>query len=141
MKRILPAVILSGFAALAQAADTIAVYKDANCGCCGKWVEHMRAAGFDPKVVETPKMNSIKAQFGVPMELRSCHTSVIGGYVIEGHVPAGDVRRLLAQRPKVKGLAAPGMPAGSPGMDVPNAPAYDVVAFTAQGQASLFARH
>jgi hypothetical protein len=140
MKRQWAAALLSAFAT-AAAAETIAVYKDASCGCCAKWIEHVRAAGFEVRVSDTPKMNEVKARFGVPAEMRSCHTAAVGGYVIEGHVPASDIRALLAKRPKVAGLAAPGMPAGSPGMDVPNAPGYTVYAYQRDGAATAFAKH
>jgi hypothetical protein len=141
MSQRLAALIFSALATGALASQSIAVYKDANCGCCAKWVEHVRAAGFVAKVVDTPKMNEIKARFGVPAALRSCHTAVVGGYVIEGHVPASDIRRLLAQKPKVAGLAAPGMPPGSPGMDIPNSPGYMVNAFSRDGSVTEYARH
>ena len=140
MKRTLAAALLYLFAT-AAAAQTIAVYKDASCGCCGKWVEHVRAAGFEAKVVETPRMDEVKSRLGVPAPLRSCHTAVVGGYVVEGHVPASDIRALLARKPKVAGLAAPGMPPGSPGMDVPGSPAYTVYAFGRDGATAAFARH
>lgn len=140
MKRTLVAALLCAFGT-AAAAETLAVYKDASCGCCGKWVEHVRAAGFQANVVETSRMDEIKARFGVPATMRSCHTAVVGGYVIEGHVPASDIRALLARKPKVTGLAAPGMPPGSPGMDVPNSPGYTVYAFGRDGKSSEFARH
>lgn len=140
MKRLITALLLTSCATLA-AAETIAVYKDASCGCCGKWVEHVRAAGFEARVVDTPKMDAIKARFGVPAQMRSCHTAVVGGYVIEGHVPASDIRALLAKKPRVAGLAAPGMPPGSPGMDIPNSPGYTVFAFGRDGTATPFARH
>ena len=140
MKRQLIAAALSAFAT-AAAAESIAVYKDASCGCCAKWIEHVRAAGFEPRVTDTAKMNEVKARFGVPMEMRSCHTAVVGGYVIEGDVPASDIRALLARKPKVTGLAAPGMPAGSPGMDIPNSPGYTVYAFERGGHSTAFAKH
>ena len=133
------------FAALAApafaAAQSVVVYKDASCGCCAKWIEHLRREGFQAHASDTPRMNEVKARFGVPMEMRSCHTAVVGGYVIEGHVPAADIRRLLAEKPKVAGLAAPGMPAGSPGMDVPGAPPYTVYAFSRTGTPKAYATH
>src|SRR4051812_32038962 len=133
-------------AALAQvrtaaAKTAITVYKTPTCGCCGKWVEHMRANGFNPTVIDMPDVSAVRAKQGVPSRLASCHTAVVGQYVIEGHVPAADVRRLLREKPAKAGLSAPGMPAGSPGMDVPNSPAYDVVAFDKQGRTTVFAAH
>jgi hypothetical protein len=127
--------------AAAAAPTPLTVYKTPTCGCCGKWVEHMQAHGFAATTTNLPDLAEIKAKNGVPARLVSCHTSLVGGYVIEGHVPAEDIRRLLKERPKIAGLAAPGMPAGSPGMDVPNAPAYDVIAFDKDGATHVFASH
>ena len=95
----------------------VAVTKDPSCGCCEKWVTHLREAGFTVTVTEGP-VNPVKARLGVPRDLASCHTALVGGYVVEGHVPAGAVKRLLAEKPKGTGLAVPGMPVGSPGMEV-----------------------
>lgn len=100
----------------AQAAE-MTVYKSPWCGCCGAWVEHLQANGFSVAVKEQEDLDPVKRAFGVPEPLQSCHTAVIEGYVIEGHVPAADVRRLLAERPQARGLAVPGMPVGSPGME------------------------
>lgn len=139
------AVVGANVAASAQpkASQTkaISVYKTPTCGCCGKWVEHMRANGFTPTVTNMPDVTEVKQRNKVPERLGSCHTSLIGGYVIEGHVPAEDVKRLLRERPPIVGLAAPGMPAGSPGMDVPNTPPYDVVAFDKNGRTKVWATH
>jgi hypothetical protein len=149
------AIVLAGPAAFAQTAPTrksapakaaaaktaVAVYKTPTCGCCGKWVEHMQASGFATTVTELPDLAETKAKHGVPAKLQSCHTSLVGGYVIEGHVPAEDIRRLLREKPAIVGLAAPGMPAGSPGMDVPHAPAFDVIAFDKDGHTKVFASH
>jgi hypothetical protein len=120
----------------------VTVFKDPSCGCCGQWADHMRANGFDVKVVASGDMAAIKRQAGVPERLASCHTAKVGGYIIEGHVPAADVKRLLAEKPKVAGLAAPGMPMGAPGMEGPYpAQHYEVVSFDAAGNARVFARH
>ncbi|NBJ09456.1 DUF411 domain-containing protein [Microvirga arsenatis] len=127
----------------AQAAlPKVVVAKDPNCGCCGGWVEHMKAAGFPVDVVTTPEVNRVKVRLGVPDELASCHTAEVGGYVIEGHVPADAVKRLLAEKPQAKGLAVPGMPVGSPGMEVAGVEndTYDVVLFGPSGQ-KAFARY
>ena len=97
----------------------ITVYKDHNCGCRGKWIDHLRAAGFSVDVENTRDLSSIKSEYGVPSSMRSCHTAVSQGYFIEGHIPAVDITRLLAEKPNIKGLAVPGMPIGSPGMEVP----------------------
>jgi hypothetical protein len=129
-------------AAKAPAARTaVAVYKSPTCGCCGKWVEHMQANGFAPTVNDMPDLSAVKTKNGVPEKLTSCHTSIVGGYVIEGHVPAEDIRRLLRDKPAIVGLAAPGMPAGSPGMDVPGSPAYDVISWDKAGRTKVFATH
>ncbi|MBF0136188.1 MAG: DUF411 domain-containing protein [Magnetococcales bacterium] len=124
------------------AADLV-VYKSPTCGCCGAWIKHMEQNGFTVEVHEKDAMTEIKRQLGVPASLESCHTGVIGGYLVEGHVPATDVRRLLAEKPSVKGIAAPGMPVGSPGMEVPGQKPepYQVLSFTGNGEAKLFANH
>ena len=113
------------------AATRIRVNKDPSCGCCSGWVDHMKTAGFDVQVNDTAELNRIKATLRVPGALASCHTAEVDGYVIEGHVPATAVRRLLAERPSAVGLAVPGMPIGSPGMEVPGTPddTYNVVLF------------
>jgi hypothetical protein len=127
----------------AQKAPAIQVYKDPTCGCCALWVEHLRKAGFTATVTDVEDMTAMKNKHGVPPRARSCHTGVVGNYVIEGHVPAEDVLRLLKQRPAVAGLAVPGMPIGSPGMEVAGMKpqAYDVLAFDKAGQTTVFASH
>jgi len=114
------------------ATPVMTVYRDPSCGCCGAWVDHMRAAGYEARVIEAAAINAVKARLGVPMALRSCHTAEIDGYVLEGHVPAAAIVRLLTERPKARGLAVPGMPIGSPGMEVAGREpeAYDVVLFS-----------
>ncbi len=115
----------------AQVLPIMKVSKDPNCGCCDGWVAHLRANGFSVDVTETADMDRIKTSLGVPEPLRSCHTGEIAGYVVEGHVPVAAIQRLLAERPSVIGLAVPGMPASSPGMDVPGAAdVYDVMLFS-----------
>jgi hypothetical protein len=128
---------------LALAATPIAVYKSRTCGCCTKWVDHLQANGFTPTVRDEEQMDELKDEMGIPSAVRSCHTAVVGGYLIEGHVPAGDIQRLLAKRPKVAGLAVPGMPSRSPGMAQPGEPegGYDVLAFQSDGSTQLFASH
>ncbi len=141
--------VLSALLPLAQRADAmdapakLTVYKDPSCGCCTKWVAHLRSAGLQPDVHDRSDMDALKDSLGVPVALRSCHTAVAGRYLIEGHVPAADMKRLLAAAPKgVVGLAVPGMPAGSPGMEVPGqAERYDVIAFATDGTTKLFAHH
>ena len=121
----------------------ITVYKSASCGCCASWVDHLRANGFTPAVHDEENMDGIKDDMGVPTSLRSCHTALLGRYLVEGHVPAADLRRLLAERPAVAGLAVPGMPKSSPGMAVPGQPhePYTVLAFARDGKTTVFARH
>ena len=124
-------------------AAKITVYKDPSCGCCTKWVDHLRAAGLGPTVRDRSDMDALKDSLGVPEALRSCHTAVAGKFVVEGHVPAADVKALLARPPKgIVGIAVPGMPAGSPGMEMPGRhDRYEVTAFFAGGRTSVFARH
>jgi hypothetical protein len=130
-------------AAAAPKPTSITVYKDPSCGCCKKWVDHLRANGFAPEVHDRADMQALKDSLGVPAALRSCHTAVVGTYVIEGHVPAADVMQLLASKPpKTVGVAVPGMPAGSPGMEVGSrVDRYDVIAFAPGGATRIFARH
>lgn len=126
--------------AAAQASPELVVTKDPSCGCCGAWVEHMRENGFAATVREAP-VNPLKTKLGVPRDLASCHTAEIAGYVVEGHVPASALRRLLAEKPKATGLAVPGMPVGSPGMEVEGSEpdTYDVILFGPAGR-KVFAR-
>jgi hypothetical protein len=115
-------------------APTILVHKDPECGCCGGWVKHLRAAGFAVTVEETADLKAVRTRLRLPPSLASCHTAEVSGYVVEGHVPAQAIRRLLKQRPAALGLAVPGMPAGSPGMEGGTPAAYDVLMFGAAGQ-------
>jgi hypothetical protein len=127
--------------ALAVPSHTVTVYKNRACGCCGGWVAHMRASGFEVRVHDVADVTPHKQWLGVPMELASCHTAEVGGYAIEGHVPAADIRRLLAERPAgARGLALPGMVQGSPGMDGPRT-AYSTLLFDSKGRARAFAQH
>jgi hypothetical protein len=120
----------------------MSVYKTRTCGCCGKWVEHMRTNGFQVKVIEVPSTAEYRQKFGVPEKLLSCHTAVVDGYAVEGHVPAEDVHKMLRSRPKAKGLAAPGMPIGSPGMEQgPTRQAYSVLLFDEKGTVSEFRKY
>ncbi len=121
----------------------LTVYKSATCGCCAKWVDHLKAAGFATVVHDEKDMDEVKDNLGVPKALRSCHTAQVEQYVIEGHVPAEDIRRLLDQKPKVAGLAVPGMPRSSPGMAVPGEPTepYEVLAFQLDGGTQVYAKH
>jgi hypothetical protein len=121
---------------------SLAVYKSPTCGCCAKWNEHMTAAGYTVNSSDRTDMNAIKDEHRIPSALRSCHTALVAGYVVEGHVPADVVAKLLAEKPAgVVGIAVPGMPAGSPGMESPDgfkAP-YQVLAFTKDGQSRVYA--
>jgi hypothetical protein len=126
----------------ATAKPSIAVFKSPTCGCCAKWNEHMSAAGYTVNSRDLTDMNAVKDEHRVPSPLRSCHTALVAGYVIEGHVPADVVARLLAERPAgVVGIAVPGMPAGSPGMESPDGfkTPYQVMAFTKDGQSRVYA--
>jgi hypothetical protein len=129
--------------AFAAPATPITVYKSSSCGCCAKWVEHLKAEGFAPQVHNEESMDRLKDDLGVPQAVRSCHTAVAGKYLIEGHVPAGDIRKLLQRRDKVAGLAVPGMPGGTPGMAESGAKAedFEVLAFQADGTTQVFARY
>lgn len=120
----------------------LTVFRSPTCNCCGKWIEHMEAAGFQIQDEITEDMSTIKQQYGVPDDLSSCHTALVNGYVVEGHVPAEDVQRLLAEQPNVVGIAAPGMPVGSPGMDSGDeVEPYTVFSFTEDGNREPFAEH
>lgn len=128
-----------------QALPAMTIYKSASCGCCSQWVQHAKDAGFSVREVNTDDLNTVKREMGIPPRLASCHTVVVGSYVVEGHVPADDVKRLLRDRPAgVRGIAVPGMPIGSPGMEQ-GPPSqyqrYQVLAFTAAGATSVYATH
>jgi hypothetical protein len=139
------ALMLASGAAWAQRDQkpTIDVYKTSTCGCCRIWVEHLRSSGFTVRTTDVDDLSDIKAKHGVPSRLQSCHTGVVDGYVVEGHVPAADIQRMLKERPKVAGLAVPGMPIGSPGMEVKGVSPqpYDVMAFEKGGKSSVYASH
>jgi hypothetical protein len=122
------------------AAQPIVVYKTATCGCCTKWVDHLKAAGFAPTVHTLQTMDEAPVRKRIPSELRSCHTATLEGYLVEGHVPADVIRKLLKDKPRVEGIAVAGMPAGSPGMESSRPEPYDVVAFDANGKTSVFAK-
>lgn len=119
----------------------VLVYKSPTCGCCKLWAQHLQANGFKVRTIDLVDVTPIKESNGVPPALGSCHTAKVGGYVIEGHVPASDIQRLLKERPKVTGLAVPGMPAGSPGMEGPTRERYEVLTFDKAGRTTVYARH
>jgi hypothetical protein len=131
--------LMGSRAASGQSLPKIVVTKDPTCGCCTGWVDHLRQAGFVAEVIETPEINRVKVRLGVPNDLAACHTAEIGGYVIEGHVPADAIKRLLAEKPAGKGLAVAGMPMGSPGMEMEGmAPdTYEVVLFGPSSRQTL----
>jgi hypothetical protein len=121
--------------------QVVHVYKSATCGCCQKWVDHVRSQGYMVTVENVPDVAPVKRNLGVPSATQSCHTAVIGNYFVEGHVPAEDIARLLAEHPDIAGLAVPGMPMGSPGMEGPNAQSYRVLAVHKDGKVDVFAEH
>lgn len=138
------AIALAGCGTAAEQAPVpVAVFKDAACGCCAQWVEHLKANGFDPTATNVDDLDAVKAKYNVPRRTQSCHTAIVEGYVVEGHVPAADIRRLLKERPAIAGLAVPAMPVGSPGMEIPGiAPQpYDVLALNKDGSTTVFASY
>ena len=130
-------------ASLDAALPNVVVHKSPSCGCCGAWVEHMRTAGFPVEVRDSDNLEPVKSRLGVPYGKGSCHTAEVDGYFVEGHVPAGDIKRLLAERPDARGLTLPGMPLGSPGMEVPDGTVqpYTVELVTRDGGTRSFAHH
>ena len=131
--RLMAAAGLTTPAAFADEPTVAVVHKDPNCGCCTGWVRHLRDAGFAVKVEETSDLRQVRARFAIPEDLAGCHTAEIAGYLVEGHVPAAAIRRLLAERPNARGLAVPGMPAGSPGMEGGVPEPYAVMLFGPNG--------
>lgn len=134
-------VLLSTATAFAQIAPKVEVFKSASCGCCGAWVEHMRQNGFQVIAHDVGDVPAEREKLGMPDRLGSCHSAKVGGYVIEGHVPAADIRRLLKEKPKALGLAVPSMPPGSPGMEGPRAIPYDTLLVARDGTTRVFASH
>ena len=133
---------LAAAGAGAEPLPEVVMHKDPNCGCCGQWAEYLQANGFRVKTVMEDDMQSVKRRFAVPQRLTSCHTAKVGDYVIEGHVPASAIKRLLREKPAVAGLSVPGMPLGSPGMEVPGKKdPYDVMSFDKSGRSAVFESH
>ena len=124
-----------------QKAPLVEVWRSPTCGCCGEWVKHLQKNGFATRVHMVDDTGPVRRAAGMPDKLGSCHTAKVDGYVIEGHVPASDIKRLLAEKPRALGLTAPGMPPGSPGMDVPNSPSYEVLLVGVDGKANVFSHH
>lgn len=139
----LPALAQTGPVSPVRTQPLIEVHRSPSCGCCLKWVEHLRESGFRVSVNDTDDMQAVKQRLGVPENQRSCHTAQVGGYFVEGHVPAADIRRLLKEKPKARGLAVPGMPLGSPGMEVPDGTKqpYAVELVSRDGSTTTYSRH
>lgn len=131
--------LLAALALPAWAATPGTLYKDPNCGCCGAWNEHMKKGGFALETRADANMSALKDRYRVPADLRSCHTAVVGGYVFEGHVSSDLVARVLKEKPRIAGLAVPGMPPGSPGMESPTHQPYKVIAFDRDGRRQVYA--
>jgi hypothetical protein len=117
------------------------VYKTPTCGCCGKWVQHLRDNGFEVAVQDVPDTSPYRRKYGVPDQLASCHTGFVESYAVEGHVPAREIRRILREKPKAAGLAVPGMPAGSPGMEAPRSQAYSVLLVGVGGEVTVYEKY
>jgi hypothetical protein len=138
------AILALMFLSSSSAADPgaeVTVYKSPTCGCCVKWIDHLEENGFSVTAIDVRDMRKVKERQGVPERLGACHTALVGEYVIEGHVPAADLQRLLKERPPVMGLSVPGMPVGSPGMEGPGPEPYSVLSFDAEGRTAIFSSH
>ena len=125
----------------AGAAETVEVFKSPYCGCCGHWVEYMKRNGFEVSVRDVDDVGAVRKQLGMPQKYGACHTAKVGGYVVEGHVPVEDVRKLLAEKPRAVGIAVPSMPPGSPGMPSDKPVAYDTLLVQRDGSNQVFSRH
>jgi hypothetical protein len=133
--------LLGAGSAAASAAEIVDVYKSPNCGCCGKWIDHMKDAGFEVRTHNVMDVPLARKTLGMPVRFGSCHTAKVGGYVVEGHVPAADVQRLLKEKPRAVGIAVPSMPPGSPGMESAKPVPYNTLLVQAGGEATVFAKH
>lgn len=138
---LLASLVIGAGVASAASATKVEVFKSPYCGCCGKWVEHLRKSGFDVTTKDVDNVPAARQALGMPDRYGSCHTAKIGRYTIEGHVPAQDIQRLLKENPKAVGLAAPGMPQGSPGMETTTPQPYETLLVNADGSSSVFAKH
>lgn len=141
---VLPGILLAALMTTSTpsfAGEEVTVYKSPTCGCCTKWIEHMRKNGFKVKAYDVKDVMPIKRKSGVRPEQASCHTALVGGYVVEGHVPAKDVKRMLKEKPKIKGLTVPGMVVGSPGMEGPSKHPYKVLTITESGPGKVYAEY
>ncbi len=146
MKTILSGLALLSILSMPVLAETvqkeITVYRSPTCGCCKKWVQHLKDNDFKVTDIVTDDMSLVKAESGIPKPLQSCHTAVVDGYKVEGHVPADDIRKMLTEKADIVGISAPGMPAGSPGMEMGDLkPPYQVISFDKQGQFKVFNQH
>lgn len=133
--------VLGSAPVLAQSSATVEVFKSPYCGCCGKWVEHLRQSGFQVNTHDVDDVTAARKKMGMPDRLGSCHTAKIGGYVVEGHVPAADIQRLLKEKPRALGLAVPSMPQGSPGMDSTKPTPYQTLLVRTDGTTQVFTQH
>jgi len=133
--------VLGSAPVLAQSSAPVEVFKSPYCGCCGKWVEHLRQNGFQVNTHDVEDVTAARTKMGMPDRLGSCHTAKIGGYVVEGHVPAADIQRLLKEKPKALGLAVPSMPPGSPGMDSAKPMPYQTLLVRTDGTTQVFTQH
>lgn len=133
-------VVRDGRRTPAPTGPMVTVYRQAGCDCCLRWVEHLRRAGLRVMVHDGPDTEAIRANYGVPTALQSCHTAIVEGYVVEGHIPVDLITRLLQERPAVRGIAVPGMPIGSPGMEGNRVEHYDVLTFDTDGHTTVFAK-
>ncbi|TXT26877.1 MAG: hypothetical protein FD131_4004 [Rhodocyclaceae bacterium] len=130
-----------GLSSAALAGEMVDVYKSPSCGCCGKWIDHLKDAGFEVRAHNVMDVPAARKQLRMPDRLGSCHTAKVGGYVVEGHVPAADIQRLLREKPKALGIAVPSMPPGSPGMESPKPVPYNTLLVQASGETTVFAKH
>jgi hypothetical protein len=139
LQKLFIALLLAFSGTIATAAETITAYKSPTCGCCSAWIEHLKQNGFAVTSHDTANMNQVKQSLGVSPKHASCHTAEIAGYVIEGHVPAAEIKRLLDEKPAMTGLTVPGMPMGSPGMEGSRKDPYQVLLFDRQGNSQVYA--
>ncbi|MBS1818796.1 MAG: DUF411 domain-containing protein [Acidobacteria bacterium] len=132
----------TGLRLSAQAKPQMTVYKSSTCGCCAKWVDYMKANGFDVKAIDVEDVDRVKTEHKVPAAAQSCHTGIVNGYVVEGHVPVDAVQKMLKEKPAIIGIAVPGMPMGSPGMEVPSGQKdkFDVMAINRNGSLTVFVK-
>ena len=131
----------AGLSSVATAGEMVDVYKNPNCDCCGKWIDHLKDAGFEVRAHNVMDVPATRKRLGMPDRLGSCHTAKVGGYVVEGHVPVADIQRLLREKPKALGIAVPSMPPGSPGMESSKPVPYNTLLVQSGGETSIFAKH